>query len=734
MRQLLYQATATHFLVMMAGVTSRRTSETLGNGNKSCRKWPTIHPSFFDRFGDDEVGRFGSAATEGGMKVPYTKTCNYDGNDGTKNYSEEDLVCVIREMDEGECTWDEAEARIAEEKKREKDSEIENAAGKAETQNHLKDVIEKRLATFGPGPHPPHVQVKSAINEAGRAARAAPSYMDFSRGISKVSKAEYYGTGEFNGRSVQDAQDSISYASSASSNDNVSTTSEDALQYQRSTWEPKSRADYLLTDSVYDHMNPVARPPLANFAPRPDTSAFSFSSSSNIIATPGTDTDEEAVRNAQADVPVAIPQPIMKKELAAVRKQNSSRTAVFSKANETASMALGKNKKYSWMTGGGALCESASTMRLQQPGRPSREGVPELSMQQLYEMDEPFTIRTEKVSSPEASAEDAPKASPPKPAAPKSWVELLKAKNAPAPAKPSSANEAAPGSNLEARISSVETGQHELGSDVTDIPDTVDALEQLYIGLFSSVKALETASNRPSTAGGSKTTTPPQTAASPQVGEVHFRIPPQSDLSDTDYIFLLKKLQGKQISAQAWSAAVSRIQTWDFGSAVEDGEEDAGPSVWDNPIEAEESESSAATSEPPSRFKKNWFVGVDSENGEQAGDETKDGNEWDEAFGWGEPGKDSGGAPLQQEHRQDAWGSVPPQEPQDAWGATFPLQQDHQDSWGATLPPQQEHRKDYWCVVLQQDRKKDTGEQKDKQQEPWGVQPEGYEDGANGWK
>jgi ubiquitin carboxyl-terminal hydrolase 10 len=42
------------------------------------------------------------------------------------------------------------------------------------------------------------------------------------------------------------------------------------------------------------------------------------------------------------------------------------------------------------------------------------------------------------VSTPEAvvGAEEAPKASPPKPEAPKSWAELLRAKNAPAPAQP----------------------------------------------------------------------------------------------------------------------------------------------------------------------------------------------------------------------------------------------------------------------------------------------------------
>jgi hypothetical protein len=65
----------------------------------------------------------------------------------------------------------------------------------------------------------------------------------------------------------------------------------------------------------------------------------------------------------QADAPatpVIIPAQITKKELAAVKKQNQSETAVFSKANETASMALGKKKKYSWMTGGGGGGGSAS--------------------------------------------------------------------------------------------------------------------------------------------------------------------------------------------------------------------------------------------------------------------------------------------------------------------------------------------------------------------------------------
>jgi hypothetical protein len=67
----------------------------------------------------------------------------------------------------------------------------------------------------------------------------------------------------------------------------------------------------------------------------------------------------------QADAPpppIALPAPITKKELAAAKRQNQSDKAVFNKANETATMALGKKKKYSWMSGGGPA-SGASTPR-----------------------------------------------------------------------------------------------------------------------------------------------------------------------------------------------------------------------------------------------------------------------------------------------------------------------------------------------------------------------------------
>jgi hypothetical protein len=78
----------------------------------------------------------------------------------------------------------------------------------------------------------------------------------------------------------------------------------------------------------------------------------------------------------QADAPpppITIPPPISKKDIAAAKRQNQSETAVFSKANETASMALGKKKKYSWMTGGGPA-SGASTPRPAAGVAPSGSG------------------------------------------------------------------------------------------------------------------------------------------------------------------------------------------------------------------------------------------------------------------------------------------------------------------------------------------------------------------------
>jgi hypothetical protein len=91
---------------------------------------------------------------------------------------------------------------------------------------------------------------------------------------------------------------------------------------------------------------------------------------------------QAGVSASQADAPIAaipIPQPITKKEVAALKKQNQSETAVFSKANETASMALGKKKKYSWMTGGGGgggPASGASTPRAAAPAGGSSAATP----------------------------------------------------------------------------------------------------------------------------------------------------------------------------------------------------------------------------------------------------------------------------------------------------------------------------------------------------------------------
>jgi hypothetical protein len=72
------------------------------------------------------------------------------------------------------------------------------------------------------------------------------------------------------------------------------------------------------------------------------------------------------------DIPTiapVIPEKISKKERDRLNKIGQTDEVLHRKANETASMALGKKKKYAWMTGGGGgggggLSSGASTPRL----------------------------------------------------------------------------------------------------------------------------------------------------------------------------------------------------------------------------------------------------------------------------------------------------------------------------------------------------------------------------------
>ncbi|KAF2026731.1 hypothetical protein EK21DRAFT_92178 [Setomelanomma holmii] len=59
-------------------------------------------------------------------------------------------------------------------------------------------------------------------------------------------------------------------------------------------------------------------------------------------------------------------------------------------------------------------------------------------------------------------------------------------------------------------------------------------------------------------------------APSPSVGSSStavFHIPFQGTLSDTDFHFLLSKLQGREISVAEWDTAVQQIQNFDFGTS-----------------------------------------------------------------------------------------------------------------------------------------------------------------------
>jgi hypothetical protein len=47
-----------------------------------------------------------------------------------------------------------------------------------------------------------------------------------------------------------------------------------------------------------------------------------------------------------------------------------------------------------------------------------------------------------------------------------------------------------------------------------------------------------------------------------------FHVPKQGKLSDTDFLFLLQKLAGRQISVEEWDNAVKQIKSWDFGSTA----------------------------------------------------------------------------------------------------------------------------------------------------------------------
>lgn len=66
-----------------------------------------------------------------------------------------------------------------------------------------------------------------------------------------------------------------------------------------------------------------------------------------------------------APAPLALPEKMTKKERDRLNKAGQTDDVLHRKANETASMALGGKKKYSWMTGGGGgIGSGASTPRL----------------------------------------------------------------------------------------------------------------------------------------------------------------------------------------------------------------------------------------------------------------------------------------------------------------------------------------------------------------------------------
>jgi hypothetical protein len=91
-----------------------------------------------------------------------------------------------------------------------------------------------------------------------------------------------------------------------------------------------------------------------------------------------------------ADTPIVVPLPppekMTKKERDRINKIGQTEEVLHRKANETASMALGKKKKYSWMTGGGGAgagagagggASGASTPRLNTTiGGPSGAATP----------------------------------------------------------------------------------------------------------------------------------------------------------------------------------------------------------------------------------------------------------------------------------------------------------------------------------------------------------------------
>jgi hypothetical protein len=169
------------------------------------------------------------------------------------------------------------------------------------------------------------------------------------------------------------------------------------------------------------------------------------------------------------------------------------------------------------------------------PARPSRNGVPELSVQQLYEMDEPIKAhRTFNKAARDDSSDNHPSETHPTP----------------------------PASYLKACVLSLAIRHEKLGGDIVDIRDSVDALEQLYIGLSSSVSVLKSSSV-------SANTTVAQHTTRKNSSDVQFCIPAQGNLSDTDYFFLIQKLQGRQVTAQEWDDAAARVGDWEFGSPIE---------------------------------------------------------------------------------------------------------------------------------------------------------------------
>jgi hypothetical protein len=84
----------------------------------------------------------------------------------------------------------------------------------------------------------------------------------------------------------------------------------------------------------------------------------------------------------------------------------------------------------------------------------------------------------------------------------------------------------------------------------------------LYIGLSSSVSVLKSSSV-------SANTTVAQHTTRKNSSDVQFCIPAQGNLSDTDYFFLIQKLQGRQVTAQEWDDAAARVGDWEFGSPIE---------------------------------------------------------------------------------------------------------------------------------------------------------------------